>query len=63
MQNDNKIHYTCHDGMMYYHGCPVFNENDEWMTYEEFMQPKQADAEGDLPEPVRDVLDEGCELD
>lgn len=40
LKSDYIIHYTTHDGLMYYDGCPLFNENDEWITHEEFMQPK-----------------------
>lgn len=58
-----KIHYTTSNGLMYYDGCPLFDENGEWITYEEFMQPKQPDTKRNMPESVRDVLGEGSELD
>ena len=62
-QTDYKIHYTTSDGLMYYDGCPIIKEDGDFLTYEEFMLPKQADAEGDLHESLREVLDDKSKLD
>lgn len=43
-ENDNKIHFTTHNGLMYYDGCPVFDQTDEWLTYENFMKPMNQDS-------------------
>ena len=48
---------------MYYDGCPILKDDGDFLTYEEFMLPKQTSAERDLPEPDRDVLDKEFQLD
>ena len=64
LANDNKIHYTTRNGIMYYDRMPVINAiTNDFLTYEEFMLPKQTNTEGDLCELVGDVLDDEAELD
>lgn len=49
---------------MYYDRMPVINAiTKDFLTYEEFMLPKQTNTEGDLCELGGDVLDDEAELD
>lgn len=44
--------------------CPTLEEVQEWAENNiKNDNQKQSDTEGDLCEPVRDVLDEGSKLD
>ena len=62
-QTDNKIHYSTDNGLMYYDGCPIIKKDGDFLTYEEFMLPKQANTKEDPSELIQDIKDEKSELD